>query len=95
MTKRPRPARPATWRIFKLARQTDLARIEAADEREAIEKAAAEFRQPPRRSQWRGGAESKNQRAGGSGLPFDIVKYVGAIGGEVDDPRLPLKAIAM
>jgi hypothetical protein len=38
---------PTTWTIYKLAaKQTWVGEVEATDEREAIEKAAAEFKQP-------------------------------------------------
>ncbi len=37
---------PTTWTIYKVAaKQTRLGEVEAADEREAIEKAAKEFKQ--------------------------------------------------
>jgi hypothetical protein len=42
----PRPPTPATWTIYKIAaKQTRLGEVEANSESEAIEKAAAEFRQ--------------------------------------------------
>jgi len=47
MARKPQPEQPTTWTIYKLAaKQTWLGEIEAADEREAIEKAAKEFKQP-------------------------------------------------
>jgi len=46
MAKKPEPP-PSRWTIYKLAaKQTWVGEVEAADEREAIEKAAKEFRQP-------------------------------------------------
>jgi hypothetical protein len=40
------PPQPATWTIYKVAaKQTRLGEVEAADEREAVEKAAKEFGQ--------------------------------------------------
>jgi hypothetical protein len=40
------PSQRTTWTIYKVAaKQTRLGEVEAADEREAIEKAAKEFRQ--------------------------------------------------
>jgi hypothetical protein len=48
MTKKPPPPQPIIWSIFKIAAtQTWLGTVEAADEREAIEKAAAIFQQSP------------------------------------------------
>ena len=47
MAKKPEPPKPATWTIFKIAaRQEWFGTLEAADEREAIQKAAEEFKQP-------------------------------------------------
>jgi hypothetical protein len=47
MAREPQPEQPTTWTIYKLAaKQIWLGEIEAADEREAIEKAAKEFKQP-------------------------------------------------
>jgi len=40
------PTPPTTWTIYKIAaKQTWIGEVEAGDEREAIEKAAAEFKQ--------------------------------------------------
>jgi hypothetical protein len=42
----PKKPQPTTWTIYKVAaKQTRLGEVEAADEREAIEKAAKEFGQ--------------------------------------------------
>jgi hypothetical protein len=47
MTKKPEPPKPSTWVIYRLAaKRTWLGAVEAADEREAIEKAAAERKVP-------------------------------------------------
>jgi len=47
MSRKPEPPQPTTWIIFKIAaKQTWLGTVEAADEREAIEKAAKEFEVP-------------------------------------------------
>ncbi len=46
MPKKPQPPPPTTWTIYKVAaKQTRLGEVEAADEREAIERAAKEFGQ--------------------------------------------------
>jgi hypothetical protein len=46
MARKPEPRQPTTLTIYKVAaKQTRLGEVEAADEREAVEKAAAEFRQ--------------------------------------------------
>ena len=45
MAKKPEPPKPTTWIIYKIAaKQTWLGSVEAADEHEAIQKAAAEFK---------------------------------------------------
>lgn len=45
MAHKPEPPQILRWSIYKIAaRQTWLGEVEAADEREAIEKAAKEFR---------------------------------------------------
>ena len=45
-TKKPEPTKPVRWVIYKLAaKQISLGEVEAATEAEAIEKAAAEFKQ--------------------------------------------------
>jgi hypothetical protein len=47
MARKPEPPKRTTWTIYKIAaKQTRLGEIEAADEREAIQKAAEEFKQP-------------------------------------------------
>jgi len=44
MAKKPEPAKPTTWTIYKIAaKQIWLGTVEASDEREAIEKGANEF----------------------------------------------------
>jgi hypothetical protein len=46
VARKPEPPQPATWTIYKLAaKRVWVGEVEAADEREAIEKAAREFRQ--------------------------------------------------
>jgi hypothetical protein len=46
MAKKPKPPQPTSWYLYKVAaKQTRLGEVEAADEAEAIEKAAKEFRQ--------------------------------------------------
>jgi hypothetical protein len=48
MTKKPPPPQPIIWSVFKIAApQTWLGTVEADDELEAIEKAAAIFQQSP------------------------------------------------
>ena len=45
MAKKPKPPKPITWTIYKIAaRQTWLGSVEATNEVEAIEKAADEFK---------------------------------------------------
>jgi hypothetical protein len=45
MAKKPEPPQPTTWSIYKIAaKQVWLGTVEAVDEAEAIEKAAAEFK---------------------------------------------------
>lgn len=46
MARKPEPSQPTIWTIYKVAaKQIRLGEVEAADEREAIEKAAKEFSQ--------------------------------------------------
>ena len=46
MARKPEQPQLSKWAIYKItAKQTRVGEVEAADEREAIEKAAAEFRQ--------------------------------------------------
>jgi hypothetical protein len=46
VARKPTPPQLTTWTIYKVAaKQTRLGEVEAADEREAIEKAAKEFKQ--------------------------------------------------
>ena len=49
MARKPEPpGQPASWTIYKIAaKQVRIGEVEAADEREAIEKAANEFKQHP------------------------------------------------
>jgi hypothetical protein len=51
MSRKPQPPpQPTTWTIFKIAaKQTWLGEIEADNAREAVEKAAKEFKQYPTR----------------------------------------------
>jgi hypothetical protein len=50
MAKKPEPPKPTTWTIYKIAaKSVRLATVEAADEATAIEKAAAEFKEPANR----------------------------------------------
>jgi hypothetical protein len=45
MAKKPEPPKPIGWSIYKIApKRTWVGEVEASDEREAIEKAATEFR---------------------------------------------------
>jgi hypothetical protein len=45
VARKPEPPQPMKWGIYKIAaKQTWVGEVEAADEREAIEKAAKEFR---------------------------------------------------
>jgi hypothetical protein len=45
---RPQPPQPIRWAIYRAARKAMwLGEVEAVDEREAIEKAAKEFKQDP------------------------------------------------
>jgi hypothetical protein len=47
LSRKPQPPQTPSWTIYKLAaKQTWLGEVEATDEREAIEKAAEEFKQP-------------------------------------------------
>jgi hypothetical protein len=47
MASKPEPPRQRTWNIYKIAaKQTWVGTVEAADERTAIEKAAAEYNVP-------------------------------------------------
>lgn len=47
MAKKPEPAKPIAWDIYKAASKLrPLGAVEAADESEAIQKAAEEFKQP-------------------------------------------------
>jgi hypothetical protein len=47
VARKPEPPQPARWAIYKIAaKQTWIGEVEAVDEREAIEKAAKEFKQP-------------------------------------------------
>ena len=48
MAKKPEPPKPTTsWTVYKIAaKQTWIGTVEAPDEAEAIEKAAAEFKVP-------------------------------------------------
>jgi hypothetical protein len=46
LAKKPEPPKPTTWTIYKIAaKQVWIGTVEAAAEAEAIEKAAAEFKQ--------------------------------------------------
>ena len=48
MARKPQPPQPVTWTIYRAARKAELlGTVEATDEREAIEKAAKEFKQDP------------------------------------------------
>jgi hypothetical protein len=47
MAKKPEPAQPVRWSIYKIAaKQTWVGEVEAVDEREAIQKAAVELKLP-------------------------------------------------
>jgi hypothetical protein len=47
MAKKPEPPKPTTSTVYKIAaKQIRLGIVEAADERQAIQKAAEEFKQP-------------------------------------------------
>jgi hypothetical protein len=47
VARKPGPTQPTRWTIYKLAaKQIWIGEVEAADEREAIEKAAEQFKQP-------------------------------------------------
>jgi hypothetical protein len=50
MAKKPEPPKPTSWNVYKLANKAVwLGRVEALDETEAIEKAAAAFKVPANR----------------------------------------------
>jgi hypothetical protein len=47
MAKKPEPAQPVRWSIYKIAaKQTWVGEVEAVDEREAIQKAAEQLKLP-------------------------------------------------
>jgi hypothetical protein len=50
MARKPEPAKPMTWTIYKLAAKAErLGTVEASDEATAIERGAAEFKVPANR----------------------------------------------